>query len=193
MREIICQLLGISQTSYYRWKEERAIIPLLEQYFSAEELQQYIDEGKIDKLEQLKIENSKMQDFFFKNALHKIITKGTLPLWSEEYLEKIKNLFFNPLVHSDEQEAMQLYILPLNSLLIIINSHDVKNYATLLENIKNNPAISNFKRNILINFCKYELNELEVVALLSQKASVNKYFEDEKLKENPQLNFDNLK
>ncbi len=53
MRKVIPQLLGNTEKSYYRWKEEgRPIIKLLEKYFSKEDLQEFLDNGKIELLEE---------------------------------------------------------------------------------------------------------------------------------------------
>lgn len=53
MRKVIPQLLGNTEKSYYRWKEEkRPIILLLEKYFSKEDLQEFIDTQKIELLEE---------------------------------------------------------------------------------------------------------------------------------------------
>jgi len=47
MKDYICKLLGISTASYYRWKEERPIISLLEKYFTKEELEEFLETGEI--------------------------------------------------------------------------------------------------------------------------------------------------
>lgn len=54
MKEIISKLLGISLKSYYNWQHERLIIPFLNQYFTEEELLEYINNGSIKKLELIK-------------------------------------------------------------------------------------------------------------------------------------------
>lgn len=54
MRKLISTILGNTEKSYYRWKEEgRLIIKLLEN-FEKEELQEFIDTGKINMLEEFK-------------------------------------------------------------------------------------------------------------------------------------------
>lgn len=54
MRKIISKILGNTEQSYYRWKEEgRLIIKFLEN-FEKEELQELIDTGKIGVLEEFK-------------------------------------------------------------------------------------------------------------------------------------------
>lgn len=55
MREVITKLLSFgSQNTYYQWKKQnRPIIKFLEKYFSKEELEEFLNTGKINKLENL--------------------------------------------------------------------------------------------------------------------------------------------
>ena len=50
-RKLICELLDISEKSYYRWKKERKIFTLLEKYFSDEELEEFLQNGSIATLD----------------------------------------------------------------------------------------------------------------------------------------------
>ena len=52
-RKLISSLLGISEKSFYRWKEERLIFKLLERYFTDKELDEFLKTEKILKFEQL--------------------------------------------------------------------------------------------------------------------------------------------
>lgn len=52
-RKLVSNLLGISEKSYYRWKENRAIFKLLEMYFSDENIQEFLETGKIEKFENI--------------------------------------------------------------------------------------------------------------------------------------------
>lgn len=53
MRKTISELCNIGEKSYYVWKNKShtKLIALLEKYFSEEELQEFIETGKIEKLE----------------------------------------------------------------------------------------------------------------------------------------------
>lgn len=53
MRDIICELCGIGQKSYYVWKNKSHIelINLIEKYFAKEDLQEFLQTGKIQKLD----------------------------------------------------------------------------------------------------------------------------------------------
>jgi len=61
MKEIICEFLGISAASYYRWKEDRLIIGFLEKYFNEEELTEYLKTNSIKRLEENNISNTKLE------------------------------------------------------------------------------------------------------------------------------------
>lgn len=52
-KKVVCELLGISDKSYYRWREERKIFALLDKYFTKEYLQEFLETGKIDKFDKL--------------------------------------------------------------------------------------------------------------------------------------------
>lgn len=54
MKKEICKLLDISDVSYYRWKQDRPIIPFLEKYFTDLEITEFIESGKIERLELIK-------------------------------------------------------------------------------------------------------------------------------------------
>lgn len=52
-RKLISNLLGISEKSYYRWKETRVIFKLLEKYFLDEDIEEFLKTGKINKFEEI--------------------------------------------------------------------------------------------------------------------------------------------
>lgn len=52
MQEEYCRLLDVSRNTYYVHKREnRPIVALLEKYFASEELEEFLETGKISKLE----------------------------------------------------------------------------------------------------------------------------------------------
>lgn len=69
-KKVICELLGISDKSYYRWREERKIFPLLEKYFKKEDLEEFLETGKIKKLE--KLNTIQYLEQFVRDLDHKI-------------------------------------------------------------------------------------------------------------------------
>lgn len=52
MRKEIVKMLGNTEKSYYRWKEEgRPIIAFLEKYFNQEDLEEFLKTGEVSRLE----------------------------------------------------------------------------------------------------------------------------------------------
>jgi len=70
MKEKICEILNISTASYYRWRKNRKIIKMLEKYFSKEDLEEFLNTEKIDRLEQNYC--TEIEDFILKTAISKI-------------------------------------------------------------------------------------------------------------------------
>ncbi len=181
MKETICELLGISRTSYYRWKKERQVIQLLEKYFTNEDLQQFMKDGRIDKLEAKNSEDSDMSEFFTNNALHKLIIKSTLPMDEEDTM--IVKLFKAIL-----SKNRRYSILPLKTFLHILNLPKVTNTKTLIDQVEKSNIKDSWGK-IIIKFCNYELSRLEINALIENKIKITKYFENEKQDKNCMLNF----
>lgn len=78
MKKEICDLLSISEVSYYRWKKERKIFSLLEKYFSETDLREFIETNQISKLDHTKtISNVAMHKY------HKFIK----PILDESYTQ----------------------------------------------------------------------------------------------------------
>lgn len=68
MINAICELMKISRSGYFKFKrEERPIISLLEKYFNKEDLREFIDTGKIVRLEN--IQNKSGSDGVILNLL----------------------------------------------------------------------------------------------------------------------------
>jgi len=69
MEQIMLKLFGFSRGTYYTWqKNERPALMLLQQYFSEDELLEYLNTGKISKLEELK--NNDFQVLMEKNIAY---------------------------------------------------------------------------------------------------------------------------
>lgn len=60
MIEAVVKILGVSKNSYWNYKNQnRPIIPLLEKYFTKEELEEFLNTGEIQNLELIKGISSK--------------------------------------------------------------------------------------------------------------------------------------
>ena len=68
--EIYSKILEVSENSYYRWKskDHTVLMNLLEKYFSENDLQEFLETGKIQKQERL---NELIEDI--KNLMKKYI------------------------------------------------------------------------------------------------------------------------
>ena len=125
MKDIICEIMGISQATYYRRKIQKPAILLLEKYFNEEELKQFLKEGKIDRLESPVVLNKEMHEFFFNNAIHKIIIKSTLPL--DDHDNVILKIF-KAILNKNRSYSL----LPLNTFLNYLNSSNAVDTKTYL-------------------------------------------------------------
>lgn len=55
MINTVCNIMAISRSAYFKFKkEERPVISLIEKYFSKEELEEFLKNGKIEKFEHIK-------------------------------------------------------------------------------------------------------------------------------------------
>lgn len=66
--EIFSDILGCSVSGFYKWKKQnRRIIDLLENYFSLQDLNEFINTGKISKFELIKDIDLEELEYLFKN------------------------------------------------------------------------------------------------------------------------------
>jgi hypothetical protein len=69
-KQLACEILDISTRSYSNFsKQKRLIIHLLEKYFTKEDLQEFIEFGKINKFEN----NDSIQEYFIETNKNKYI------------------------------------------------------------------------------------------------------------------------
>ena len=93
MNSTLSKLLGNSLKTISNWKKEkRPIINLLLKYFSKEDLQEFIEFGKINKFEN----NNSIQEYFIETNKNKYIQsfKSTSPSLRSIYEESIKDFYF---------------------------------------------------------------------------------------------------
>ena len=71
-KTLMSTLFGFSAPTFYSWKKEgRPIIKLLEKYFTREELEEFLENGKIKKFEQVNRFNNFL--FIYRNLYFKFI------------------------------------------------------------------------------------------------------------------------
>ena len=92
MRKQIVQMLGNTEKSYYRWKEEgRPIIAFLERYFTKEDLEEFLKTGMMSKLENT--EDNQMSYMLLEYVRYNLKGKlsnafETISSWSDKYIHK---------------------------------------------------------------------------------------------------------
>ena len=112
MRKQIIQMLGNTEKSYYRWRDEgRPIISFLEKYFTAKELQEFIETGEIKKLEENNISNTKLnvnEKFLEDNAIY--TTKDKIKVYTKKIRDgggyKLKDILLKALDGIDSQSEI---------------------------------------------------------------------------------------
>lgn len=98
-KEIMATLFSTSQGTYYKWKKEnRPIIKLLNDYFSNDELLEYIELGKIKKLELIK--------HLTVEELQNKLNNQKIEAYNEDYI--IKNLTFKFLIFNNQTALISL-------------------------------------------------------------------------------------
>ena len=112
MRKIMAEFLEIGEKSYYVWKNKshKRLVNFIEKYFNEEDLREFINTGKISKLEKnnTNITDEDLMLFFADNAIFKIIE--TLEEFSLDELienENLKNIDLIP-EEASEIDAMVL-------------------------------------------------------------------------------------
>lgn len=96
LKEQIKKILDISDKTYYNWKNQsRPIISLLEKYFTEEDIQEFLDTGKIFKFENI------TSEFLFSNQLLYVesFAKSKSLLSEPHVKDKFKNFYFSFLLN----------------------------------------------------------------------------------------------
>lgn len=156
-KKMICELLGISDKSFYRWKEERKIFNLLEKYFTKKDLEEFLSTGKIDKFENIYfIQNFYQEQFFqfFQIILHGSDKHDAFKCMAGLFSDEIENF-----------ENFETYLIKLNK--------DFKISDTELINFIKSPPISNelfiyIKSNISNNWVTFK-NQLKASSEAEEK------------------------
>lgn len=173
-KKIVCNLMGITVRSYSNWaKEERPIISFLEKgYLNKNELQEFLDTGKIKKLDLIK-------KYSFEELQEKLTNQQNI-VNNEELM--IKNLIFKFLIFNKEAPLLILRnilkelkqtILEKNDLLKLIQEYPTNLIKLETKRIKKNSIffidkllteeeiklLIKYKEEILISF--YDIEDIE--------------------------------
>ncbi|MCT7576500.1 hypothetical protein [Aliarcobacter butzleri] len=163
MINTLVKILGNSKKTIYRWKEEkRPIIALLEKYFTEKDLEEFITNGKINRLEpnnNVIANNDLIYDVLIDNAKYTVKEK-LYKVFESSMLEKIYTYIAkNILIRVLEKLALNGKEYPISLskeyLLSEIKNVDIKLYETyklpvLIKIIEEN--FSNIECFVLINY-----------------------------------------
>ncbi len=152
MYKTIAKLVGNTERTIFAWKkEQRPIINLLEKYFSKQELEEFINTGKITKLERNELVNR-----LFYNIDYEFVEKFLLKSYSE--LKPFYYLFLDKSVFNSEiRKEMKIFELFKEEKL---NHFDVKKY--LSTNIES-PMLAYMNYNIMNNWEIFYSAEVESI------------------------------
>lgn len=147
-RKLVSNLLGISEKSYYRWKEERKIFALLENYFTDQDIEEFLNTGKIGKFEKLTYLNTKL---ILKNQC--------------KYLESFKGKFLDKSLKTSHSIFINFYfsfLVNLKEISLKENIYDLKINDILFSSI-NTFLLDKYNNSLL------EINNLKKETLRSIK------------------------
>ncbi len=181
LKNIICKLLDISDVSYYRWKKTREVIPFLEKYFTKNELEEYLDTGKIEKLELIKSlsyeelkeklseesQSENINEVIIEHATYslrdkmKIMTDGTALDWLYHYFSK--KILIKVLENISNEDNLNNSIMGSKEILL-----DAIQKATV-------PKAIEGKREVLLIRIKERLSNLECYVLINRYEEVLNY------------------
>jgi len=153
--QIFSQLLEISEKSFYRWrsKDHIKLLSLLEKYFNEDDIEEFLETGKIVKLELVKLEfetfnileksffnrikylyNESESEYFYNFIIYYIshsycyrwIEENDIDVWEGlNDIEEFKELYYLYLLQSD------IKAVTLKRISIFINKFDENNLAYL--------------------------------------------------------------
>lgn len=110
--EIFTKLFDFNPSTYYRWKDEkRPIIGLIEEYFSLQDLHEFLETGRVSKLD---LTNERENVFYYAGFeyLDLFLQKSHLVSIGDIINSKFMDLFFNVLVYAKNDIANQSVFKP---------------------------------------------------------------------------------
>ncbi|PHR58183.1 MAG: hypothetical protein COA44_04600 [Arcobacter sp.] len=118
MEKQIIDLFKYSRNTYYVWKrEKRPIIALIEKYFSEDNLQEFLAQGKITKFERLRLTNTlenELEDLFSSNFEFNFddyfLYVNFMDFAGEEIdLKTVRNLFYKYLYNEIDHITREVF------------------------------------------------------------------------------------
>ena len=94
-RKLVSELLGISEKSYYRWKEERKIFDFIQKYLDDNLIQEFLETGKISRFD----DNNLIYNNFINKNYIKYFNKEKRNRKVSESWEVFVQFYFNFLIH----------------------------------------------------------------------------------------------
>lgn len=103
MRRIMSEFLEIGEKSYYVWKNKShpILIQFIEKYFDEKDLKEFLETGKINRLENVErsgeIKDKELEDHILFNAIVKIKEAGKFNInklkgfWTEGFIRAVEN------------------------------------------------------------------------------------------------------
>ncbi len=158
MRKEIVKMLGNTDKSYYRWKEEgRPIIAFLEKYFNEEDLKEFLETGEISRLESddtsieyMLIEYAR---YNLKFKLDAILLK---PMWIDISKKFPRKIFLD--VINEIKNSPKIDIQKYKSKAYLIEKFET--YKPVLE------ALNKRNKDLVIKLIKENLSNLECYVLI---------------------------
>jgi len=156
MRKQIVQMLGNTEKSYYRWKEERRpIIAFLERYFTKEDLEEFLKTGIMSKLENtednqmsymiLEYVKYNLKDKLFK-AFKDISSWSDKYIYKKNFIEALQNIASDPKFEIEKHKSKDF-------LIKAIEEYKIQGF-------------SKVKKEQVINIIKNNFSNLECYALI---------------------------
>lgn len=171
-RDIYMELFNISINTYYLWKKQgRPIISLLEKYFTKEDLEEFLESGKVRKFDSIdntiaisiisflqKLDTLYREDanphLFYRFIVYYIQYSGSFNDWDDSYpwqgldeIEEFQEVFYQYLINSDasmkQLRHTSLFINQLSSSDLLFFNMNILDGFELMFNFKH-PDIENY-------------------------------------------------
>ncbi len=162
-KEMVEELFGFTEATFYNWKRENRPIVKLIQYLEYPALEEFLETGKIQRYENIEI-NEKVDEFILISAIQKIKIK------SRKSGFKLKELMNPDLIES---------VLPLKSFLSSLYQANSMNKLLFYRQVELLDIEEGWK-SIIINFTTDEISQYEFEQLIKNKQHVMTILGNEK-------------